>query len=148
MKIPISQRLAAPRDRVFAALTDPALLQRCIDGCEKMTRTGEDAYDVDLKVGVAGMKGNYKGKVKLSAKQPPESLTLAVEGKGMPGFVKGSASLRFAEVDGGTEITGEGDITVGGLIAAVGSRLMEGAAKKMMADFFGRVAAQLATSGS
>jgi carbon monoxide dehydrogenase subunit G len=148
LKIPISQRLAAPRDRVFAALTDPALLQRCIDGCEKMTSTGDDAYDVDLKVGVAGMKGSYKGKVKLSAKQPPESLTLAVEGKGMPGFVRGNASLRFAEVDGGTEITGEGDVTVGGLIAAVGSRLIEGAAKKMMADFFGRVAAQLATSGS
>ncbi len=148
MKIPISQRLAAPRDRVYAVLTDPALLQRCIDGCEKMTQTGEDAYDVELKVGVAGMKGNYKGKVRLSAKLPPESLTLTFEGKGLPGFVRGAATLRFTEVDEGTEIMGEGDVTVGGLIAAVGSRLIEGAAKKMMADFFGRVAGQLATSGS
>lgn len=148
MKIAISQRLEAPRDRVFAALTDPVLLQRCIDGCEKMTPTGEDAYDVELKVGVAGMKGNYKGKVRLTAKQAPESLTLAVEGKGVPGFVKGSAALRFADVGGATEISGEGDVTVGGLIAAVGSRLIEAAAKKMMADFFARVGAQLATSGT
>jgi len=148
MKIPIAQRLAAPRDRVFAALTDPALLQRCIDGCEKMTQTGEDAYDVELKVGVSGMKGVYKGRVRVSSKQAPESMTLAVEGKGVPGFVRGSASLRFADAGGATDITGEGDVTVGGLIAAVGSRLIEASAKKMMADFFGRVAAQLATSGS
>jgi carbon monoxide dehydrogenase subunit G len=99
--IPISQRLASSRERVYAALTDPVLLQRCIDGCEKMVLTGEDAYDVDLKVGVAGMKGAYKGKVRLSAKQPPESLTLAVEGKGLPGFVRGTASLRFSDRDNG-----------------------------------------------
>lgn len=147
MIIAISHRLASSRERVYAALTDPALLQRCIDGCEKMVRTGEDAYDVELKVGVAGMKGAYKGKVRLSAQQPPESLTLAVEGKGLPGFVRGTASLRFAEAEGGTDISGQGDVVVGGLIAAVGSRLIEAAAKKMMADFFARVGAQL-TSGS
>jgi carbon monoxide dehydrogenase subunit G len=133
--------MAAPRDRVFAALTDPALLRRCIDGCEKMTPAGENAYDIELKVGFARMKGN----VKFSAKQPPESLTLVVEGKGLPGSLKGSANLRFAEVDGGTEILGEGDVAVGGLIAAVGPRLIEENASKMMADFFRRVAAQLAT---
>jgi carbon monoxide dehydrogenase subunit G len=147
MKIAIAQRLASSRERVYAALTDPVLLQRCIDGCEKMVLTGEDAYDVELKVGVAGMKGAYKGKVRLSAKQPPESLTLSVEGKGLPGFVRGTASLRFAEVEGSTDIRGEGDVLVGGLIAAVGSRLIEAAAKKMMADFFARVEAQL-TSGT
>jgi len=111
-----------------------------------MVLTGEDAYDVELKVGVAGMKGAYKGKVRLSAKQPPESLTLAVEGKGLPGFVRGTANLRFAEAGDSTDVSGEGDVTVGGLIAAVGSRLIEAAAKKMMADLFTRVAAQL-TSG-
>ncbi len=147
MIIAIAHRLAAPRERVYAALTDPALLQRCIDGCEKMVLTGEDAYDVELKVGVAGMKGTYKGKVRLSSKRAPESLTLAVEGKGLPGFVRGTANLRFSEAGGSTDISGEGDVTVGGLIAAVGSRLIEAAAKKMMADFFARVAAQL-TSGT
>jgi hypothetical protein len=143
MKLPIAHTFAATPAQVFEALVDPAVLQRCIDGCEKMEKTGDDSYDVHLKVGVAGMKGAYAGKVRITAKQPPESMTLEIEGKGPPGFVRSTAKLRFTAKGDQTELAGESDATVGGLIAAVGSRLIEVAAKKMMAEFFTRVAGEI-----
>ena len=143
MKLPISYTFAAAPAQVFAAITDPAVLQRCIDGCERMEKTAEDSYTVHLKVGVAGMKGSYGGKVQITEKRPPDSLTLAIEGKGPPGFIKATAQLKFAAAGNGTELSGEGDGTVGGLIAAVGSRLIEAVAKKMMAEFFTRLGAEI-----
>jgi carbon monoxide dehydrogenase subunit G len=143
MRIPIAHTFSATPAQVFEALIDPAVLQRSIDGCERMEKTGDDSYDVHLKVGVAGMKGSYAGKVRITAKQPPESMTLEVEGKGPPGFIRGKAQLRLTAKGDQTELSGESDATVGGLIAAVGSRLIEMAARKMMADFFARVAGEI-----
>src|SRR6185295_7057872 len=105
----------------------------------QMVRTGEDAYDVHLKVGVAAMKGSYTGKVRITGKLPPESMTLMMEGKGGPGFMRSTSKLRLEERGGKTELSGEADATIGGLIAAIGSRLIEAVAKKMMADFFTRL---------
>jgi hypothetical protein len=136
MKLTGTHAFAAPPERVFAALTDPAVLQSCIEGCEKMEKTAEGAYDVHLKLGVAGVKGNYLGKVEVRDPKPPESFTLAVEGKGGPGWIKGLAKITLKAADGGTVLTADGDGQVGGLIAAVGSRLIEAVAKKMMAEFF------------
>jgi carbon monoxide dehydrogenase subunit G len=143
MKVPLSHAFAATPAQVFAALTDPVSLQRAIDGCEKMVKTGEDAYEAHLKVGLGTIKGNYLGKIRITAKQPPESLTLAIEGNGAPGFVKATAQIRLAAKGDRTELSGEGDGVVGGLIAAVGSRLIEAAAKKMTTDFFTRLAAEI-----
>jgi len=144
MKLNITHTCAtAAPDRVFAALVDPAVLQRCIDGCEKLVQTGDDTYDVQMKVGAAGFKGSYGGKIQITAKQPPESLKLAMEGKGAGGFVRTTARIRLAPTGTGTELTGDAEATVGGLIAAVGSRLIEVVAKKMMADFYTRLDADL-----
>ena len=148
MKLPIAHSFAATPAQVFAAITDPVVLQRCIDGCEKLEKTGEDSYAVHLKVGVAGMKGSYGGKVQITEKRPPDSLKLAVEGKGPPGFIKATAQLTFTAAGDRTELSGEGDATVGGLIAAVGSRLIEAVAKKMMAEFFTRLGAEITSSRS
>src|SRR5262249_5848202 len=93
MKLNGTYLLNAPREKVFAAITDPAILQRVIDGCEKMVQTGEDSYDAHLKIGLAGLKGSYVGKVQLKDKQPPDSYRLLIEGKGAPGFVKGTARI-------------------------------------------------------
>ena len=136
MKLSGTYTLAAPRDKVFAAITDPAVLQQVIDGCEKMVKTGEDSYDAHLKLGVAGLKGSYVGKVQLKDLKPPESYTLVIEGKGGPGFVKGVAKIQLADNAGSTELKCDADAQVGGMIAALGSRLIEPAAKKMMDDFF------------
>jgi uncharacterized protein len=146
MKLAIAHTFQATPAQVFAAVTDPVVLQRCIDGCEKMEKTGEDAYLVHLKVGIAGMKGSYGGRVQITDKKPPESLTLALEGKGPPGFVKATAQMRFAAAGNQTELSGEADATVGGLIAAVGSRLIEAVAKKMMTEFFTRLSAEITGS--
>ena len=143
MKLQISHSFAASPPEVFAALIDPAILQRCVDGCEKLEKTGEDAYAVQMKVGVAGMKGSYGGKVQITEKQPPEGLTLAMDGKGAPGFVKATARLRLAAAGDRTQLSGDADATVGGLIAAIGSRLIEAVAKKMMGEFFTRLEAEI-----
>jgi carbon monoxide dehydrogenase subunit G len=136
MKLSGTYTIPAPRDKVFAAITDPAVLQRVIDGCEKMVKTGEDSYDAHLKIGVAGLKGSYVGKVQLKDLKPPESYTLVIEGKGGPGFVKGVARIQLVDKSGSTEVRCDADAQVGGMIAALGSRLIEPAAKKMMDEFF------------
>src|SRR5262245_44131447 len=103
MKLTGSYTISVPREKVFAAITAPAVLQRCIDGCEKMVKTTEDSYDAHLRIGVAGLKGNYTGKVQMKDQKPPESYTLILEGKGGPGFVKGTAQIRLSEQGGQTE---------------------------------------------
>lgn len=143
MKVSLSHRFAATPAQVFAALTDPASLQRAIDGCEKMLKTGEDTYEAHLKVGLGSIRGSYLGKIQMTAKQPPESLTLAINGNGATGFVKATAQIRLAAKGDQTELSGEGEGTLGGIIAAVGSRLLEAAAKKMTTDFFTRLAAEI-----
>src|SRR5438552_17163944 len=93
MRFSATYTFAAPRDKVFALLTDPAVLQRCIEGCEKMVRTSEDNYDAHLKIGIAGLKGNYVGKVQIKDKQLPESYRLLIEGRVGPGFLKSTARI-------------------------------------------------------
>ena|SRR5688572_33480413 len=136
MKLAGSYRINASRDKVFAAITDPAVLQRAIEGCEKMVKTGEDSYDAHLKLGIAGLKGSYVGKVQLKDLKTPESYTLHMEGKGAPGFVKGVTRIQLLEHGNETELRYEADAQVGGMIAAIGSRLIEAAAKKLADDFF------------
>jgi carbon monoxide dehydrogenase subunit G len=147
MKLALSSVVPAPRDRVFAALVDPAILQTCIPGCESLVETGPDTYEATLKIGVAGLKGTYKGKASISDKRPPEALTLGFEGKGGPGFVRGSAKIALsAEGDASTRVACEADVQVGGLIAAVGSRLVEATAKKLADDFFRQLSTALQTT--
>ncbi len=155
MKLTGTYRVSARREQVFDALIDPGIIQKCIDGCEKMVATGDDpaesgasTYDAYLKIGVAGLKGSYVGKVQLKDRRRPESFTLILEGKGGPGFVKGTAKISLASLGAGpastTELRCDADAQVGGLIAAVGSRLIEAAAKRMMDEFFSRFVERLA----
>ena len=144
MKLHLTHRVAAERERVFDALADPAVIQRCIPGCESMVASGPDTFDATLKIGVAGLKGTYTGRTTMTNRRRPESLTLGVDGKGGPGFVRGTAALTLTSEDGGTRIACDADVQVGGLIAAVGSRLIEATARKLAADFFGALEQQLA----
>jgi carbon monoxide dehydrogenase subunit G len=128
MKIQATHEYKAPPEKVFTALIDPAVLQKCIEGCEQMEKTGEDSYDAKLRIGVAGVK-----------------FTLQAEGKGTPGWVKGTAKIKIAPKGEGTELQCEADGQVGGLIAAVGSRLVEAAGKKMLQDFLRKIGEQLSS---
>jgi carbon monoxide dehydrogenase subunit G len=143
MKLSARYAFNAPREKVFSALVDPAVLQKCIDGCEKMEKTGEDSYDAHLKIGVAGIKGSYVGKVVIEDKNEPESFSLRVEGKGVPGWVKGTAKLQISPNAEGSELQCDSEGQVGGVIAAVGSRLIEAVGKKMQDEFFRKLGEQL-----
>ena len=143
MKLNLVSVIPAERDRVFAALVDPEVLRLAIPGCESLTETGPDEYAATLKIGAAGLKGTYNGKTIVADKVPPEALTLKFEGKGAPGFVRGSSAITLTEQDGSTRVEAVADVQVGGLIAAVGSRLVEAAARKLADDFFRQVAQQL-----
>ena len=145
MKLTATYQIAASRDKVFAALINPDVLQRCIDGCEKMVKTSAESYDAHLKLGVAGLKGDYVGRVQLREQKPPESFTLIIDGKGGPGFVKGTARIQLSEKGDQTQLDCGAEAQVGGLIASIGSRLIEATAKKMMDEFFRKLSGKLRT---
>jgi uncharacterized protein len=139
MKIEGSQTLNAPRERVWAALTDQEVLRRCIPGCESLEKTAENTYTATLKAGVGPIKGVFKGTVRLEDMRPPEHYRIVVEGKGGPGFVKGLGDLDLEEVDGKRVIKYSGDLQVGGTIAGVGQRMIQATAKMMASQFFSRL---------
>ena len=95
------------------------------------------------QVGVAGLKGTYSGRAEVRDKRPPESLALVFDGKGAPGFVRGTATVRLARAGDGTRVTSNAEVQVGGLIAAVGSRLVDAAARKLAAEFFQQLAVEI-----
>ncbi len=143
MKLSGAHHIKAPRQKVWDGLNDPQVLARCIPGCEKLERTDGDNYTAHLKVGVAAIKGEYTGKVALKDLVPLASYTLHVEGKGGPGWIKGHSKIHLADKESGTEIKYDADMQVGGLIASVGSRMIEAVGKMMAEQFFKALAAQV-----
>jgi len=146
MKIEGTQELHAPRDRVYSALTDPEILQRCIPGCESLEKTAEDTYAATLKAGVGSIKGIFKGEVRLEDMRPPEHYRIVVAGKGGVGFAKGSADFDLEEKDRATLIKYSGELQIGGTIAGVGQRMIQGAARMMASRFFAALEAEVKTS--
>ncbi len=143
MKIEGTQKFDAPRDRIFSALTDPAVLQKCIPGCEQMEKTGENQYNAKLTAGVGPVKGVFTATVSLQDIVVPEHYKLVVEGKGQPGFVKGSGDLNLKDEGSATEIHYTGDINVGGLIASVGQRMIQSTATMLAGRFFKALEAEV-----
>jgi uncharacterized protein len=143
MKLTATYTIAASRPRVFAALTDPAVLQRAIEGCESFTQTSESTYEARLRVGVGSIKGVFTGQARMEHARPPESYTLAIDGRGGPGWVKGSAEMRLLDEGEQTSVVCDADVVVGGVVAAVGSRLIAAAARRMMDQFFARLGTEL-----
>ena len=143
MKIHGIHEIHASRERVFAALIDPQILQRCIPGCESLAQTADNTYVATMKAGVGAVKGTFKGTVRLEDIQAPTHYRMIVEGKGGPGFVKGTGDFDLVESGGGTAITYAGDMQVGGVIAGVGQRMIEAAAKMLAGKFFSELEKQL-----
>ena len=98
MKLEGTHELQASRERVYQCLTDPEVLQRCIPGCERLEKTGDNSYSATIRTGVGSIKkGEFNGSVRLEEMRPPEHYRIVVEGKGEPGFVKGSGNLDLEE---------------------------------------------------
>lgn len=145
MKIEGTHQIEAPRKRVFAALTDPAVLQRCIPGCEQMENSGDNRYNAKLTAGVGPVKGVFTATVSLSELVPPEHYKLIVEGKGQPGFVNGTGDLNLKDAGNSTEIQYTGEVNVGGLIASVGQRMIQSTANLLAGRFFKALESEVKT---
>jgi carbon monoxide dehydrogenase subunit G len=117
-------------------LLDSDSLRACIPGAESLNESSPDHFDAVMRVGVAAIKGTYKGKVAIVDRQPPNSYTLQVEGSGGPGFVKGTAVISLEPDGENTRVSVQGDGQVGGMLAGVGQRMLPGVAKMLMNQFF------------
>ncbi|HVF91139.1 MAG TPA: carbon monoxide dehydrogenase subunit G [Blastocatellia bacterium] len=154
MKIEGTHEIRASRERLFQVLTDPEVLKRCIPGCERLEETGDHAYAVALRAGVGSIKGLFTGNVKLEDMRPPGHFLMSVDGKGQPGFLKGKGEIDLEEKEGATAasavsvvsvvsvVSYKGDVQVGGTIAGVGQRMIQGAARMMAAQFFTAIEAE------
>ena len=145
MKLEGSHQLEATRERVYQTLINPEVLQRCIPGCEKLERTGENTFAATIRAGVGSIKGVFNGTARLEDLREPEHLRIVVDGKGQPGFLKGSGDLDLEPADSGTKLSYTGDVQVGGTIASVGQRMIQGTAKMMAAQFFTCLGAEAKT---
>jgi hypothetical protein len=137
MEMTGEQLIPLPQQRVWEALNNPEILKACIAGCESMERVSDTEYKVTLSAAVGPVKARFNGKLLLTELNPPTSYSLAFEGSGgAAGFGKGSASVRLSPEDSGTRLSYSAKATVGGKLAQIGSRLIDGVAKKMADDFF------------
>jgi uncharacterized protein len=148
MKIEGTYEIKAPRERVFQALTDPAILQKCIPGCERMEKTGENKYNAILSAGVGPIKGVFTATVSIENMTPPSNYRLVMEGKGQPGFIKGSGDLALENREGDTFIRYTGNIQVGGMLASVGQRMIESTGKLLAGKFFSALDAEIRSAAS
>jgi len=138
------RRIAAPRLTVWRALNDAEVLKQAIPGCEEIDKTSDTEFTAKVTAKVGPVKARFGGKVTLSDLDPPNGYRISGEGQGGgAGFAKGGAEVRLESVDGGaaTVLRYKVHATVGGKLAQIGSRLIEGTARKMADDFFDRFAA-------
>ncbi len=129
--------LPADREKVWAALNDPEILKSCIPGCEELTRVSDTELTAKARVAVGPVKAPFTGKVILSDLDPPNGYRISGEGQGgVAGFAKGGATVRLEEADGGTRMSYDVDAQVGGKLAQLGGRLINGVAKRYADEFF------------
>ena len=144
MKLSGSYTFSAPRELVWELLNDPATLQRITPGCERLEQIDENRYSADIKLGLAGVRGDYSGTIMITEQRAPEHYRLAGDGRGKPGFARGAGTVDLeAQPDGGTVLRYNADIQVGGPVAQVGQRLIDAAAKSIMNQGFKAFAAEL-----
>lgn len=130
--------IPAPRDKVWAALNDAAILQQCIPGAETVEQTADDAFAATVKAKVGPVSARFKGKVQLANIDPPNGYTISGEGSGgAAGFAKGSADVSLEDTaDGGTRLSYTVKAQVGGKLAQIGQRFIDSTAAKMSEEFF------------
>jgi len=145
VKISGSYTLAVPQEQAYKMMQDPEVLARAMPGCETLEKIGENEYRMKMKMVLASLSGVFDGKVRIADQNPPESFRLIVEGSGRPGFIKGDGLLKLSpSATGGTDVAYDGDVQVGGTIAAVGQRLLDGTAKILIKKFFEKLTAHAA----
>ena len=146
MKLAGTASLPALPSEVWSLLTDPSRLSRLLPGCERLEPDGPDRFKAAVKFGIAAISGKYAGTVEFEQKKPPHSLILKLDGKGLPGFVKGEGRIELTPNGAETEVAYTGEAQVGGLIASVGQRMLDAAARKIVQQFFDSAKSELASA--
>jgi hypothetical protein len=149
MKMTGEVTLPAERPKVWALLNDPEVLKSAIPGCQSLEKTGENGFVAVVKTKIGPVSATFKGKVELSDIVPLVGYTIKGEGEGgIAGFAKGGAKVSLADAPGGTLLSYDVEATVGGKIAQLGSRLVDGVAKNMADKFFASFAAVAASAAA
>jgi uncharacterized protein len=147
MAMTMNGEVALPADRatVWAALNDPEVLKRCIPGCQELEKLSDTDFQATVRAAVGPVKATFRGRVALSEIDPLTRYVIAGEGQGgVAGFAKGAAAVRLSDVDGGgTLMTYTVEAHVGGKLAQLGGRLINGVAKKYADEFFANLAKEL-----
>lgn len=137
MKLSGEYRIAAPREDVWRALNDPDVLRSCIPGCEALEATGDGEYSARIVAAIGPVRASFDTLLRLEEPRPPRAYRLVGESKGgAAGFARGAADVQLDEAGDATVLRYDADFKVGGRLAQVGSRLVEGATKKTADAFF------------
>jgi uncharacterized protein len=141
--------IPAPPETVWSALNDPAILQACIPGCESLTRAGDHRFDAVAALRIGPVKATFRAAIEQSELDPPRRCVLKGEGQGgVAGFARGEAEVLLSPEAGSTILSYTAKATIGGKLAQIGQRLIDGAAKQIADDFFARFAARVTTPAS
>ena len=134
-------QLPAAREVVWAKLNDPEVLKSCIPGCEQLDKNADNEFQAIATIKVGPVKARWKGKVRLADLDPPNSYRISGEGEGgVAGFAKGGATVGLTDKDGGTLLSYNVEAQIGGKLAQLGQRLINGSAKKLADEFFANFA--------
>lgn len=137
MEMTGEQLIPLPQQQTWEALNDPDVLKDCIPGCESITRTADDEYDVVMTAKVGPVSAKFKGKMKVTESNPPRGYKLGFEGQGgVAGFAKGEATVALTPEGTSTRLAYNAKATVGGKLAQVGARLIDGVARQLAGKFF------------
>jgi carbon monoxide dehydrogenase subunit G len=150
MELSNTRTVPLPRPVVWAALNDPAVLKDCLPGCESLEPDGEHAWRVVMAARVGPVSARFNGRMSMADIQEPETYTLQFDGQGgAAGFARGDARVTLKPLPGGqTEMSYVAKAQIGGKLAQIGSRLIDGAAAKLADDFFARFSAQFAPAAA
>ena len=145
MKVSGAYSLPADQERLYRILQDPDVLAKCMPGCKALIKTGEDTYQMQMKLVLASISGLFDGSVRIADQSPPDSFRLTVEGQGKIGFMKGDGLLKLTSNGSGTQVAYDGEVHAGGTIASVGQRLMDTTAKMIIKRFFDSLSKEISS---
>ena len=143
MELSASYEIRAPVERAWDLMMDTDAIGRCLPGCGGLRPIGPDRYEIELSVTIAAIAGSFKGTVALEDKTPPNAYTLVIDGSGRQGFIKGQARVTLVPDGERTRVDIAARVEVGGMIARVGQRLLDGVARSMMDRFYACLAKQV-----
>ncbi|MGQ9547982.1 MAG: SRPBCC family protein [Roseiflexus sp.] len=144
MKISGNYTIDAPRDVVWEALNDIEVLARCVPGCERLEQIGDNEYEGTIKIGIQAIRGVYSGRIRIEDIDPPNHYKLIASGKSANGVVDGVGTVDLVAQDGKTLLMYGGEAQVGGTLASVGQRLIEGASRQLINQSLKALAEQVA----